>query len=155
MSTGCSGGLTGRWSSAASGERATWSWRGTRTGLQRLVPTGRTTFEIHSLSARPGGFELRLTRPVSREVLKDLANYELRDWRYEPAPDYGGPKIDERRLTVTDARPMPDGRGVHLAVEGLEPGRCVYLRAALETPFSERLWSPEVWYTLNAIPLPE
>ena len=134
------------------GERATWSWRGTRMGLQRLRPTGRGVFEIHSVRATPDGFELRFTRPLPRAALKDASNFSVADWRYEATPQYGGPKLDERELRVTSVTPMPDGRGARLVVEGLEPGRCVYLRAELETVTGEPIWSPEAWYTLNSIP---
>jgi hypothetical protein len=137
------------------GERETWSWRGTRTGLQRLVPTGRSVFEIHSVRALPDGLELRFTRPVARAALKDVRNFAAEDWRYEASPEYGGPKLDQRRLRITAAEPTPDSRGVRLSLEDIEPGRCVWLRAELETPFGERLWSPEAWYTLNALPVAE
>ena len=134
------------------GETATWSWRGTRTGLQRLAPGGGHAFEIHSMSATEEGFEIRFTDPVPAEQLADPAAYELRQWRYVPVPEYGGPKVDEEALEVTAAVPASDRRSVRITVPGLEPGRCVYLRTDPSNDRGETIWSPEAWYTLNRIP---
>lgn len=134
------------------GEQATWSWRGTRTGLQRLEPTGDSAFEFHSVHATPNGFAIRFTEPVPTEQLADLANYRAAQWRYIATPDYGGPKINEESLRVTRAVPSPDGMVVVLTVEGLKEDRCVYLHADLTSAAGERIWSPEAWYTLNRIP---
>lgn len=135
------------------GELDTWSWRGTRTGLQRLVPTGDdATFEMHSVSATAGGFEVRFTHPADAEALADPARYEIRQWRYVPGPEYGGPKVDEEELTVERVEAESDGRSVRLHIAGLRPGRCVYLRADVPSTKGEPIWSPEAWYTLNEMP---
>lgn len=135
------------------GEQATWSWRGTRTGLQQLVPSGvDDTFEFHSIHATPSGFELYFTRPVEREQLEDESLYSVAQWRYIPTPDYGGPKVDEERLVVSEAFAGPGGNSVFLIVPGLKPGRCVHLRADPTSADGRRMWSPEAWYTLNEIP---
>jgi type 1 glutamine amidotransferase len=134
------------------GESASWSWRGTTFGLQRLVPTGGGAFEIHSVSATPQGFRLRFTERVSPAALSELANYTARSWRYRASPEYGGEKLDERDLTIRAATPEADGFSVELTVGGLETGTCVHLRAVLESERGERIWSPECWYTLNRIP---
>lgn len=134
------------------GERATWSWRGTRTGLQRMTPTGASAFEYHSVSATPDGFEIRFTAPVDRAWLADAGNYELKQWRYRATPAYGGAKLDEHELAVTDARPAPDGMSVRLTVPGREPGYVVYLRCDPTSVAGERIWATECWYTLNEIP---
>ncbi|MFT5423391.1 MAG: type 1 glutamine amidotransferase [Phycisphaerales bacterium] len=135
------------------GEQATWSWRGTRTGLQRMTPTGDdSTLEFHSINATETGFTLHFTRPASVEDLRDPSTYTLSQWRYTPVPDYGGPKVDLEPLSVTEAVPSEDGRSVTITVPGLKPGRCVYLRADPAGAGGETMWSPEAWYTLNEIP---
>jgi len=136
------------------GERATWSWRGTRTGLQRLRPVENAppTFEYHSISATESGFELRFTEPADRDQLEDTGLYELAQWRYVPTPVYGGPKVDEQELRVSEAIAAADNRSVRITVPGLQRGRCVYVHADLESDAGQRIWSPEAWYTLNEIP---
>jgi type 1 glutamine amidotransferase len=134
------------------GESATWSWRGTTFGLQRLEPTGASVFEFHSVSATPSGFRLSFTEPVDAQSLAALGNYRVRQWRYRATPEYGGSKLDEEELTVAALRPADDGRSVELDVPGLREGFCVWLRAGLESAAGQPLWSPECWYTLNRIP---
>lgn len=137
------------------GAGGNWNWRGTQFGLQRLVPTGETAFEIAEMRATPDGFRLVFTRPVNGAWLADPQHYELRQWRYEPTAVYGGPKIDDEPLRVTAARPSGDGRSVDLVVPGRRTGRCVSLRTDPVSVDGEQIWSPEAWYTLNRIPRAE
>ncbi len=137
------------------GAGGNWNWRETRFGLQRLVPTGETAFEMHEVVATPEGFRITFTRPVDRGWLADPRNHELRQWRYVPTAAYGGPKVDEEPLEVAEARPSGDGRSVELVVPGRKAGRCVHLRIDARSTDGEAMWSPEAWYTLNRIPRAE
>ena len=134
------------------GETATWSWRGTKFGLQRLVPTGGGAFEVHHVSATPTGFRIQLTEPVHAEQGASTDRFSVRQWRYRATGQYGGSKLDEEDLDVLEARVVDGGRAIELDVDGLREGRCVYIRADLESARGERIWSPEIWYTLNRIP---
>ncbi|CAM4053682.1 family 16 glycoside hydrolase [Kibdelosporangium persicum] len=125
-------------------------------GLQKLsLGSSADAFDIHSMRAVSGGFELEYTQPLSDETVKDLAaKYKAQQWRYVPTPQYGGPKVDEENLGVTSATLSPDRKKVTLTIAGLKPGRVVYLRSP--RPFSSasgaELWSTEAWYTLNRLP---
>lgn len=134
------------------GEQDTWSWRGTRTGLQRLVPTGEHAFEIHSVRMAGDGFEVKFTEPVDPKIAADVSRYTARRWGYRGGPDYGGPKVDEENLTVTRAQPSRDGRTVRLSVANLVPNCCVYLRCDVPSQEGKPLWATEAWYTINALP---
>lgn len=134
------------------GAGGNWSWRGTQFGLQRLRPNGRTAFEYHSIRATPDGFDITLTRPVDTGWLADPANYDITQWRYEPTPQYGGPKHDVEDLSVAQAIAADDGTHVRLVVPGLKQGRVVHLRMAPESVDGDQMWSTEAWYTLNRIP---
>jgi hypothetical protein len=134
------------------GSDGNWNWRGTLYGLQRLRPNGKTAFEYHSVSATPDGFEVKLTRPVAKEWLNDPANYRVSEWRYIATAEYGGPKIDEHRLSVTKAVASADRQSVRLTVPNLTEGDVVYLRMDPRSDQGEPMWSTEAWYTLNAIP---
>jgi hypothetical protein len=123
-------------------------------GLQKLTPNGENHFDILAMRAKAGGFEFEYTQPLSSETANALASrYKVKQWRYVPTADYGGPKVDEETLTVTSATLSSDGRKVTLNVDGLKAGHVVYVRSP--RPFTsdtgESLWSTEAWYTLNSL----
>ncbi|MFF8847299.1 family 16 glycoside hydrolase [Streptomyces sp. NPDC015127] len=124
-------------------------------GLQKLTPNGGNAFDILAMRAKPGGFELEYTQPLSQATADALtARYQVEQWRYVPTPSYGGPKIDEEPLAVRSATLSDDRKKVTLDIAGLKPDRVVHVRSP--RPFSsasgEPLWSTEAWYTLNAMP---
>jgi glucose/arabinose dehydrogenase len=124
-------------------------------GLQKLTPNGTSTFDIRAMRATATGFEMEYTEPVSDATAANLASrYTVKQWRYQPTADYGGPKIDEETLAVTSATLSADRRKVNLVISGRKAGRVVYVRSP--RPFTsatgQSLWSTEAWYTLNAIP---
>ncbi|MYV68125.1 hypothetical protein GT043_19740 [Streptomyces sp. SID2131] len=124
-------------------------------GLQKLTPNGADAFDIRAMRAVPGGFALEYTQPLSAQTATDLAKrYRIKQWRYAPTADYGGPKIGEETLTAGSATLSADRRTVTLAIPGLKADRVVHVRSP--RPFSsstgESLWSTEAWYTLNRLP---
>ncbi|CCK24864.1 large, multifunctional secreted protein [Streptomyces davaonensis JCM 4913] len=135
------------------GAGGNWGQEGKLTyGLQKLTSNGGNAFDILSMRAVDGGFELTYTQPLSQETADKLADrYRVKQWRYVPTPAYGGPKVDEETLTVRSASLSRDGKKVRLSIAGLKPGHVVHVRSP--RPFSsasgESLWSTEAWYTLN------
>ncbi len=136
------------------GAGGNWNWRNTQFGLQRLTPNGTVAFEMQTVRATPNGFEIEFTKPVDPDWLADATNYAVRSWTYEPTAEYGGPKIDERTHAVNGARAADDGRLVSIDLDGFESGRCYHVRTDPVSAGGERIWSTEVWYTLNMIPRP-
>ncbi|MGC7099584.1 family 16 glycoside hydrolase [Amycolatopsis lurida] len=123
-------------------------------GLQKLTPNGNEAFDIRAMRAIEGGFEMEYTQPLSAETAQELATkYQATQWRYVPTADYGGPKIDEQKLTVSSAALSADGKKVTLKIPGLKPGHVVHVRSP--RPFAAEsgaaLWSTEAWYTLNSL----
>ena len=99
-------------------------------GLQKLVPNGTETFDIQKMELADGGFDLTYTKPLSDATVADLADkYEVQQWTYVPTSAYGGPKVDEEELTVTDASVSADRKTVSLKIDGLKPNRVVYVRS--------------------------
>ncbi|MFD3540246.1 ricin-type beta-trefoil lectin domain protein [Streptomyces sp. NPDC058662] len=124
-------------------------------GLQKLTPNGSSAFDIRAMRAVPGGFALDYTQPLSTATATDLAKrYKIKQWRYAPTADYGGPKIGEETLTAQSATLSADRKTVTLGIPGLKADRVVHIRSP--RPFSssagETLWSTEAWYTLNQLP---
>ncbi|MDD9207254.1 DUF1080 domain-containing protein, partial [Georgenia sp. 10Sc9-8] len=138
------------------GEAGNWSESGKlRYGLQKLTPNGENVFDMAEMRVIEGGFEVEYTQPLSEETAAGIADaYDVEQWRYIPTPSYGGPKLDEETLTVTDAQVSDDRTTVTLQLDGLEPGRVVHLRSP--RPFTDEggteLWNTEAWYTLNSLP---
>ncbi|MFD0200887.1 MULTISPECIES: RICIN domain-containing protein [Saccharothrix] len=124
-------------------------------GLQKLTPNGAEAFDIVAMRAISGGFELEYTQPLSAQTLQDLASkYRATQWRYQATSAYGGPKLDQRTLTVQSATPSADRKKVTVMLSGLRIGHVVHLRSP--RPFTSEsgksLWSTEAWYTLNVAP---
>ncbi|WP_018930459.1 family 16 glycoside hydrolase [Gracilibacillus lacisalsi] len=142
------------------GEAGNWSEPGKlRYGLQKLTPNGTDVFDMVEMRATPEGFEVTYTQPLSEETITKITEdpneaFVMDHWRYVPRPTYGGPKVDERTLFVSNAEVSDDATRVTLTVDGLEEGRVVHLRSP--RPFADtegrQLWNTEAWYTLNAIP---
>ena len=123
-------------------------------GIQRLVWTGKTPFEMRTITSKPDGFEVAFTLPVDRQTAENPANYSLNSFTYKYHKTYGSP--------IEDARPLPI-RGVVVAADGLSA------RIVVDTVLREGyihevkaegvrsasgslpLLHPVGYYTLNAI----
>lgn len=134
------------------GSGGNWNWRDKRFGLERLRATGTDAFEIARVSAEPDGLTVQFTRAIDSAWLGDAKNFALRQWRYEPTAQYGGPKIDDEAVEVVEAVPGKAGDTVFLRAPGIKAGRVVYLHANPVSTDGETIWSAEAWYTMNAKP---
>src|SRR5690606_18767074 len=127
------------------GEGGNWGESGKlRYGLQKLEVVGDDTFDMAEVRLADGGFEIEYTQPVSEETAQGLAGaYQVTQWRYVPTPSYGGPKVGEEALLVSDAELSADGTTVTLTIDGLKPGRVVHIRSPrpFESAAGEELWS--------------
>ena len=47
-------------------------------------------------------------------ILPLAADYEIKQWRFEPTPEYGGPKLDEEALKVLSVKVSDDRKKVFL-----------------------------------------
>lgn len=122
-------------------------------GLQRLVWTGKTPFEILEMKAQPDGFELVFTQPVDRKSAGDVSSYRMKSFTYYYHEPYGSPEIMNRQLTITGAVVAEDGRSVHLQVDGLRAGFVHELSATgVLNADGQSLLHTEAYYTLNTIP---
>ena len=138
------------------GEGGNWGEAGKLNyGLQKLDQVGQNAFDIKEMRVVEGGFEVEYTEPISDETAADIVNgYRVKQWKYVPTPTYGGPKVGEETLTVSDATVSEDGTTVTLAIDGLKPGHVVHIRSPrpFDSESGKELWSTEAWYTLNSLP---
>lgn len=131
-----------------------WSSLGTASyGLQRLVWTGKTPFEIKEMRAKPDGFELVFTQPVDPKTAMDPRSYLMKSYTYTYHSSYGSDEILNRELAVEQITVSEDGTRVHLKVNGL---RELYVHelvaAGVKNKAGQSLLHPQAYYTLNKIP---
>lgn len=133
---------------------AGWSGLGNKPwGLQRLVWTGKKPFEIHTMNAKPDGFELTFTEPVDKTAAGDAANYTMESYTYQLRSGYGGPEDDKKPVKIVSATVSKDGRKVRLKTEGLRAGYVHELHVEnAKSKAGAPLLHPEAYYTLVNIP---
>jgi glucose/arabinose dehydrogenase len=133
-----------------------WSSVGTASyGLQRLVWTGTTPFEIKEMRARSDGFELVFTKPVDHKTAGDPASYTMRSHTYLYHATYGSDEIQRRDLAIESVRVSDDGLRVHLKVTGLRELFVHELEApGVRSADGQPLLHNRAYYTLNRIPAP-
>ncbi|MCA9059143.1 MAG: hypothetical protein KDA85_11610, partial [Planctomycetaceae bacterium] len=131
-----------------------WSSLGTASyGLQRLVWTGKTPFEIQEMRAVPDGFELQFTQPVDLSTAADPASYAIKSHTYLYHSTYGSDEIQQRTHRVIHATLSADQRTVHLTVDGCRPLFVHELIAAgVRNQHGLPLLHNQAYYTLNRIP---
>jgi hypothetical protein len=131
-----------------------WNSMGTRSfGLERLVWTGKTPFEVLKMEAKPDGFLLTFTEPADKATAADASAYSMVSYTYNYHRAYGSPEIDTQPVQVTSAMVATDGRSVRLVCTGLRKGYVHELNATkLKAADGRALLHPKAYYTLNRIP---
>tara|TARA_R110002049_G_scaffold27321_2_gene94107 strand:- start:221201 stop:222763 length:1563 start_codon:yes stop_codon:yes gene_type:complete len=131
-----------------------WSSLGTASyGLQRLVWTGVTPFEIQQMRATPDGFELRFTKPVDVTSASEAESYEMTSYTYSYHETYGSNEINTKNLAVQVTSVSDDRKTVHLRVDGRRELFVHELIAAgVRSEEGEPLLHKYAYYTLNRIP---
>jgi uncharacterized cupredoxin-like copper-binding protein len=122
-------------------------------GLQRLVWTGKTPFEPHRVSARPDGFEVFFTAPVSRAAAENLASWKVTSFTYKYHHIYGSPVINQATHTVRAAVVARDGRSVRIALDSLREGYVHEISmSGVRSDGGAALLHDVGYYTVNQIP---
>jgi cytochrome c len=137
------------------GSTGNWGQEGKlKYGLQRLTYNGRSTFEMLAVRAMSNGIEIEFTEPLPPQMGWSPDRYSVEQFRYEPTPAYGGPKLDQQRLEVTSASVSDDRTRVFLELDGMLPKHVLYvwLLGPWASEAGNAIWSTEAWYTMNAIP---
>lgn len=123
-------------------------------GLQRLVYNNKSTFEMLAVRAKSNGMEIEFTEPLEIGDGWNPDFYDVKQWYYKPTINYGGPKLDERKLKVKHATVSDDRKKVFLEIDGLKDNHVVYihLKKHFISEMNHELWSTESWYTMNQVP---
>lgn len=123
-------------------------------GLQRLVFNDKPTFEMLAVRAKSNGIEIEFTEPLNPNSGWNPADFEIKQWYYKPTEEYGGPKLDEKRLKVKSATVSDDRKKVFLALDGMKDNHMIYVHLLKNfvSNNGNQLLSTEAWYTMNKIP---
>jgi glucose/arabinose dehydrogenase len=121
-------------------------------GLQRIMWSGKVPFEMHEVKARPDGFEITFTQPVSESAAKP-ESWKIKSYTYLLRKNYGGPDENVQDLTISSAKLAADRKSVRLFVDGLRQGYVHEIDGTgVVNDKGEKLLHPEAWYTLAEIP---
>ena len=122
-------------------------------GLQRLVWTGKTPFEMKDIHATKDGFEIEFTKPVNRSAAAQASSYESNSFIYKYQHQYGSPIINQASCSIKSVKVADDGLSVRLTMDGR---RQYYIHEIKPTGVSaesgEYLLHNVGYYTLNNIP---
>ncbi|MFN8354410.1 MAG: hypothetical protein U0Y10_08195 [Spirosomataceae bacterium] len=123
-------------------------------GLQRLIWSGKTPFEMKAVRAMPDGFEVEFTMPVNKATAENLDAYQVRSFIYKYHPVYGSPTVGEKVCGIKGVKVSADGLKARLVVDGL---RETYIHElTLDGIKSQEgqlpLLHSKAYYTLNALP---
>ncbi len=131
-----------------------WSSLGSASyGLQRLVWTGKTPFEIREMKARRDGFELVFTKPVDPVTASRRESYSMRSYTYLFHSTYGSDEIQNRDIAIRSAVVSSDGLRVQLQIDGLREFFVHELVASgVRDCDNQPLLHKDAYYTLNRIP---
>ncbi|GAA4434740.1 hypothetical protein GCM10023091_10120 [Ravibacter arvi] len=122
-------------------------------GLQRLVYSGKTPFEILNVVSQPDGFEITFTQPVSRSAAEDVNGYEITGFTYKYHPVYGSPVIDDQNCAISGIKVSPDRKKVRLLVSGLREKYIHEIKlAGIANEAGDKLLHNTAYYTLNVKP---
>lgn len=122
-------------------------------GLNRVVWTGKTPFEVLEMKATPDGYRLTFTEPVDPVTAGDVKSYNVESWTYRYHSNYGDKPQNQHPLKVTAAKVSADGKTVDLAIEGREPFYVDQVRMdGIRNRDGRGLLHPIGYYTLNRIP---
>lgn len=129
-----------------------WSWENHFYGLQRLVPNGKSFFDMLAVrSMGPTTMEIEFTSPADPASAGNTANYSVKTYSYTPQAAYEGGKSAETNLTVSSATLSADKMKVTLTINGMKAGNVVYFKLSnIKSATNEALWSGEAEYTQNA-----
>ncbi|MBI4626464.1 MAG: c-type cytochrome [Verrucomicrobia bacterium] len=121
-------------------------------GLQRLVWTGETPVEIHTMRLTPRGFALGFTTPMDRAQLAQKNSYRVERFRYLYHSAGGSPRVDQSNIAVVEASVSADGRRADLVLAELDPGYIYQLEVdGLRSSAGVPVANPLAYYTVNRL----
>ena len=121
--------------------------------LERLVWTGKTPFEMKSITAHEQGLRVAFTQPVDKTSLSNPDSYEVTDFTFLYHHYYGSPIQDKQTRTIREITVSEDGLSAVLHLDGLRKGYVYEVRApGIRSASGQGLLHDYGYFTLNNIP---
>ncbi|TDB66097.1 auracyanin family protein [Arundinibacter roseus] len=123
-------------------------------GIQRLVWTGQTPFEIKTIRSQPDGFDVTFTLPVDAATAGDPASYAVNSFTYKYHHTYGSPIINAEPMTIKGIIVAADGLSARLVLDEtkLRKGYIHEIKAeGIKSANGLPLLHTTGYYTLNEI----
>lgn len=138
----------------AGGSNRGWASRGSKPfTFERVKWTGKTPFEIDTMTANRDGFTLNFTEPVDPVTAANPASYSMSAWTYILQAEYGSPQVDPATPKIVSATVSSDKKSVRLKIDGLVRGHVHCLESkGVKSATGDSLWHQDAYYTLNEIP---
>ncbi|MEO6001775.1 MAG: plastocyanin/azurin family copper-binding protein [Opitutus sp.] len=122
-------------------------------GLERLVWTGKTPFEIKEVRAQPDGFLVTFTQPVDPVTASKPESYSIAGFNYLWHMEYGSAPVNRVGCPVRKVVVAPDGLSVRIASVCLREGYIHELKLnGVHAASGGALLHPVAFYTLNRLP---
>jgi azurin len=122
-------------------------------GLQRMLWSGETPFEMAEVHAMSDGFEITFTKPVNVATATQAANYDINSFNYQYHHFYGSPVIENKAHTIKAILISDDAKKVRLV---LDESRRFYIHEikpkGVKSTNGDLLLHDVGYYTLNNIP---
>ena len=123
-------------------------------GLQRMLWSGETPFEMAEVHAMSDGFEITFTKPVDIATATQAANYDINSFNYQYHHFYGSPVIENKTHAIKAILISEDHTKVRLV---LDEARRFYIHEikpkGVKDANGELLLHDVGYYTLNNIPV--
>lgn len=126
----------------------------TNSGLEYLSWTGRTPFEMKTVSAKPDGFEIEFTLPVDKASAEDLDSYFGKSYIYKYHAAYGSPQTNIEEIKIKGVKVSEDGMKVRVVIDNLRQYYVheIILPGVKAKGSGNTILHPTLYYTLNNIP---
>lgn len=123
-------------------------------GVQQLVWSGETPFEIKEIHAKPDGFELTFTKPVDPETAGNPDSYAITGFTYKYHSTYGSDIINQEPAPVTHVQVADDRLSARLVVDNIREGYIHEIKAegVTEEATGYPLLHSVGYYTMKNIP---
>ena len=86
-------------------------------GIQRLVWTGQTPFEMKNIRSMPDGFEVTFTSPVDKATASKADSYKVNSFTYKYDHTYGSPIINANELAIKGISVSEDGLRARIVID--------------------------------------
>ena len=125
-------------------------WAPATDGLQEVVWSGKTPFEMQRINLSKDGFKITFTKPIAE---KDLAKiFSIKSYSYKYHRKYGSPKVDLKDHTLSDFVVSADRRVVSFKLDQLEANKSYEFKLnGMTAKDGTLLANTAAYYTLNRL----